>query len=43
LWMNSDFRKGTTSLRSREDTDNIVGTIFDWYPGIERYRDVYVK
>ncbi len=43
LWMNSDFRKGTTSLRNSEDTDNIIGSIFDWYPGIERYRDVYVK
>jgi len=43
LWMNSDFRKGTTSLRSSEDAGNIVGSIFDWYPGIEKYRNVYVK
>lgn len=43
LWMNSDFRKGTTSLRDAADTDSIVSAVFDWYPGIERYRDVYIK
>jgi hypothetical protein len=43
LWMNSDYRKGTTSLRNPEDTEKIISSIFDWYPGIEKYRDVYVN
>lgn len=43
LWMNSDFRKGATTLRDPGDSDKVVETIFDWYPGIERYRKVYVK
>ena len=43
LWMNSDYRKGTASLRNPEDTDNIIGSVFDWYPGIEKYRNVYVN
>lgn len=43
LWMNSDYRKGTTSLRNPGDSGKIVNAIFDWYPGIEKYRDVYVK
>jgi hypothetical protein len=43
LWMNSDYRKGATTLRDHEDSDRVVDAIFDWYPGIERYRKVYVQ
>lgn len=43
LWMNSEYRDDTSNLRDFEDADDFITTIFDWYPGIEKYRDVYVK
>ncbi len=43
LWMNSEYREGASNLRNYEDADEIVGAIFDWYPGVEKYRKVYVK
>jgi hypothetical protein len=42
LWMNSDYRKGATNLRKLNDASNIISAIFEWYPGIEKYRKVYV-
>ncbi len=43
LWMNSEYREGASNLRNYEDANDIVGTIFEWYPGIEQYREVYVQ
>jgi hypothetical protein len=43
LWMNSNYRKGSTNLRDPDDAAKMVNTIFEWYPGIESYRKVYVK
>lgn len=43
LWMNSHFRKGSTNLRDPGDAAKMVNTIFEWYPGIESYRKVYLK
>jgi hypothetical protein len=43
LWMNSDYREGATNLRDHSDASEIISAVFDWYPGIEKYRKVYVK
>jgi hypothetical protein len=43
LWMNSDYREGSTNLRDPEDAANMVNEIFDWYPGIEKYRAAYAR
>jgi hypothetical protein len=43
LWMNSEYREGATNLQDHEDANDIISTIFEWYPGIEKYRKVYVK
>jgi hypothetical protein len=43
LWMNSEYREGATNLQDYEDANAIISTIFEWYPGIEKYRKVYVK
>jgi hypothetical protein len=43
LWMNTDYRKGATSLRDQQDSSKVVDSVFDWYPGIESYRKVYVE
>lgn len=43
LWMNSEYRDDTSNLRNYEDANDMVKAIFEWYPGIEKYRDVYVK
>mgnify|MGYP001791734096 FL=1 len=42
LWMNSEFQDGSSNLRDYGDTEEMVGTIFKWYPGIEQYRKAYV-
>lgn len=42
LWMNSEYRDGASNLRDYEDADDIISTIFEWYPGIDEYRSVYV-
>lgn len=43
LWMNSEYRDGASNLRDANDANDIVATVFEWYPGIEKYRDAYVK
>jgi len=43
LWMNSDYREDSTSLRDQQDSSRVVETVFAWYPGIESYRKVYVQ
>jgi hypothetical protein len=43
LWMNSEYRDGAPNLRDYDDANDIISTIFEWYPGIEKYRKVYVK
>jgi hypothetical protein len=43
LWMNSDYREGTTNLRDPGDAKKMLNTLFDWYPGIEEYREAYVN
>lgn len=42
LWVNSEFRKGSTNLRDPDDAANMVKTIFKVYPGIEKYRSSYI-
>jgi len=43
LWMNSEYRDDTTDLRDFDDADDMIKTTFEWYPGIEKYRDAYVN
>ena len=43
LWMNSNYREGSTNLRDPDDAAKMVNAIFKWYPGIESYRKVYVR
>ncbi len=43
LWMNSNYREGSTNLRDPEDAANMIDSIFEWYPGIESYRKTYVN
>ena len=43
LWMNSDYREGTTNLRDPDDAKKMLNTLFYWYPGIESYRKAYVN
>ena len=43
LWMNSEYREGASNLRDYDDANEIIAEIFEWYPGIEKYRKVYVK
>ena len=43
LWMNSNYREGSTNLRDPGDAANMVNAIFKWYPGIESYRKTYVN
>jgi len=43
LWVNSEYRDGSTNLRDPSDAAKMVDAVFDWYPGIEKYRAAYVK
>ena len=43
LWMNSEYREGSTNLRDPDDAAKMVNAVFDWYPGIEKYRAAYLK
>lgn len=43
LWMNSEYQDGATDLRNHDDAKELVNTIFEWYPAIEKYRAAYVK
>lgn len=43
LWLNNETRGSTSNLRDAADAKDIIRSIFDWYPGIEKYRKVYVK
>lgn len=43
LWLNSETRGSTSNLRDATDAKDIIRSIFDWYPGIEKYRKVYVR
>ncbi len=43
LWMNSEYREGSTNLRDPNDAAKMVDAVFDWYPGIEKYRAAYLK
>lgn len=43
LWMNSEYRDDSSDLRNAGDTTEIVDTVFEWYPGIEKYRDAYIN
>jgi len=43
LWMNSEYREGSTNLRDPIDAAKMVDAVFEWYPGIEKYRAAYLK
>lgn len=43
LWMNSNYREGSTNLRDPDDATKMITEIFKWYPGIESYRKAYLK
>ena len=43
LWMNSNYREGSTNLRDPDDAAKMVREIFKWYPGIESYRKTYLR
>ncbi|HET9462904.1 MAG TPA: hypothetical protein VFO43_02955 [Thiobacillus sp.] len=43
LWLNNETRGSTSNLRDAGDAKDIIRSIFEWYPGIEKYRKVYVK
>lgn len=43
LWMNSEYRDGSTNLRDPDDAAQMVNDIFGWYPGIDQYRAAYVR
>lgn len=43
LWMNREYREGSTNLRDPEDAAKMVNEIFEWYPGIEKYRAAYAR
>ena len=43
LWMNSNYREGSTNLRDPDDAAKMINAIFKWYPGIDSYRKAYVK
>lgn len=43
LWMNSNYREGSTNLRDPNDAAKMMDTIFKLYPGIKEYRKAYVR
>jgi hypothetical protein len=43
LWMNSNYREGSTNLRDPGDAAKMVNEIFKWYPGIDSYRKTYLR
>jgi hypothetical protein len=43
LWLNSEYRGSTSNLRNYDDAKDVIRELFDLYPGIEKYRKVYVK
>ena len=43
LWMNSEYREGSTNLRDPNDAAKMVTAVFGWYPGIEKYRAAYLR
>lgn len=43
LWMSSEYRDDTTDLRDADDAEDMVEEVFEWYPGIEKYRRAYVN
>jgi hypothetical protein len=43
LWMNNNYREGSSNLRDPNDAARMVNAIFKWYPGIESYRRAYVR
>lgn len=43
LWMNSEYRDDSSDLREFDSAQDFVKTVFNWYPGIERYRKAYLK
>jgi len=43
LWINSQYRQGSTNLRDPNDAAKMVDAVFEWYPGIEKYRAAYLK
>ena len=43
LWMNSEYRDGASNLQDYGDANDMIEEIIEWYPGIEKYRKVYIK
>ena len=43
LWMSSEYREGSTNLRDPNDAAKMVDAVFEWYPGIEKYRAAYLR
>lgn len=43
LWMNSEYREGTSNMREYDDVEDQMAALFKWYPGIEEYREYYVE
>lgn len=43
LWLNSELRGSTSNLRDPSDAQDVIRSLFEWYPGIEKYRKVYVQ
>lgn len=39
LWLKSEGRGSTSNLRDFADAKDIISSIFEWYPGIEAYRE----
>lgn len=43
LWINSAYKGATGDLRRAADAEKMVKTIFEAYPGIDKYRRTYVN
>ena len=42
LWLKSEGRGSTSNLRDLADAKDIISSIFEWYPGIEAYREEHL-
>lgn len=43
LWMNSEYRDGSSNMRDYEDVEDQIAALFKWYPGVEAYREEYLE
>lgn len=42
LWINSEFRQGSSDMREYDDVEDQMAAVFKWYPGIDEYREYYI-